>query len=240
LALFVALSLVGLATSCGDDNGTGNGGQSTGTTASSAAPSAGYAAVRRYAGVTDPVEAGRRVAEGFVPIIEEIPGFVDYHWIDAGGGVMVSVSVFEDQGGAEESTRRAASWVAANLAELLPNAPEVTAGDVVATGGPADTADETSSAGYAAVRRYEGVIDPGEAGRRVAEGFVPIIEAIPGFVGYRWIDAGNGVMVSVSVFEDQSGAEESTRRAASWVAENLAELLPNAPQVTAGEVVATG
>ena len=91
---------------------------------------------------------------------------------------------------------------------------------------------------YATVRRYEGVPDPKEAGRQVDEGFVPIISEVPGFVAYYWADAGDGVMISTSVFEDQSGAEESNRRAAEWVRENLASLLPNPPQITAGEVVA--
>jgi len=45
-------------------------------------------------------------------------------------------------------------------------------------------------------------------------------------------------MISTSVFEDPSGVEESNRRAAYWVRENLASLLPNPPQITAGEVVA--
>ncbi|MFI6795292.1 hypothetical protein [Streptosporangium canum] len=93
---------------------------------------------------------------------------------------------------------------------------------------------------YATVRRYEGVTDPAEAGRRVSEGFVPLIRQVPGFVAYYWVDAGDGVMVSTSVFEDQSGAEESTGRAADFVREQLASLLPNSPQVTAGEVVASG
>lgn len=92
-----------------------------------------YATVRRYEGVTDPAEAGRRVSEGFVPLIREIPGFVAYYWVDAGGGVMASTSVFEDQAGAEGSTERAADWVRENIAELLPNPPEVTAGEVVAS-----------------------------------------------------------------------------------------------------------
>jgi len=91
---------------------------------------------------------------------------------------------------------------------------------------------------YVTVRRYEGVSDPQEAGRQVDEGFVPIISEVPGFVAYYWVDAGDGVMISTSVFEDQSGAEESNSRAADWVRENLASLLPNAPQITAGEVVA--
>ena len=58
-----------------------------------------YATVRRYEGVTDPAEAGRRVKEGFMPLIRQVPGFVAYYWIDAGDGAMVSTSVFEDQPG---------------------------------------------------------------------------------------------------------------------------------------------
>ena len=92
---------------------------------------------------------------------------------------------------------------------------------------------------YATVRRYEGVTDPKEAARQVNEGFLPIISQVPGFVAYYWVDAGNGVMVSTSVFEDQAGAEESNRRAAEYVRENMAPLLPNPPQITAGDVVAS-
>ena len=91
---------------------------------------------------------------------------------------------------------------------------------------------------YATVRRYEGVTDPAEAGRRVKEGFVPLVSQIPGFVAYYWVNAGGGVMVSTSVCEDQAHQEESNRRAAEWVRENLAALLPKPPLITAGEVVA--
>lgn len=47
-------------------------------------------------------------------------------------------------------------------------------------------------------------------------------------------------MLSTSVFEDQAGAEESVKRAADFVRDNLASLLPEPPQVTAGQVVAAG
>jgi hypothetical protein len=90
---------------------------------------------------------------------------------------------------------------------------------------------------YVAVRRYEGVTDPSEAGRLVDEGFVPIISEMPGFVAYYWVDAGDGVMISTSVFEHKAAEEESTFRAGEFVAERLAHLLPNPPQITAGEVV---
>ncbi|MFG2192284.1 hypothetical protein [Streptomyces sp. NPDC048639] len=91
---------------------------------------------------------------------------------------------------------------------------------------------------YAVVRRYEGVIDPAEAGRRVSEGFVPLIRQVRGFVAYYWADAGGGVMVSTTVFQDRAGAEESNDRAADFVRERLASLLPSPPEVTGGEVVA--
>jgi hypothetical protein len=91
---------------------------------------------------------------------------------------------------------------------------------------------------YAAVRRYEGVTNPSEAARRVNEGFVSLISQIPGFVAYYWVDAGGGVMISTSVFQDQASAEESNRRAADYVRQNLVSALPNPPQITAGEVVA--
>jgi hypothetical protein len=70
----------------------------------------------------------------------------------------------------------------------------------------------------------------------VNEGFVTLISQVPGFVAYYWVDAGGGVMLSTSVFEDRAGAEESNRRAADWVRQNAGSLLPNPPQITAGEV----
>ncbi|MGH8613023.1 MAG: hypothetical protein ACREYF_13635 [Gammaproteobacteria bacterium] len=91
---------------------------------------------------------------------------------------------------------------------------------------------------YATVRRYEGVTNPSEAGRRVHEDFVPLLSQVPGFVAYYWVDAGGGVMISTSVFQDKAGADESNKRSAEWVRQNLAPLLPTPPQITAGEVVA--
>ena len=43
--------------------------------------------------------------------------------------------------------------------------------------------------------------------------------------------------LSLASGEDRAGVEEATQRAASWVKENVASLMPNPPQVTMGEVV---
>ena len=91
---------------------------------------------------------------------------------------------------------------------------------------------------YVAVRRYEGVTDALKVARLVEEDFLPKIGEMPGFVAYYCVDAGDGVMVSTSVFEHKEAEEQSTFRAGEFVAEHLAPLMPNAPQVTAGEVAA--
>ena len=91
---------------------------------------------------------------------------------------------------------------------------------------------------YAAVRRYEGVTDPKEVARHVQEEFLPIISQMPGFVAYYCVDAGDGVMDSISIFEHQAAEEQSNWRARQFVAQREASLLPNPPQITAGEVVA--
>jgi hypothetical protein len=91
---------------------------------------------------------------------------------------------------------------------------------------------------YAAVRRYEGVTDPQKVAQVAQEGFVPIISEMPGFVAWYLVDAGEGVMVTTSVFEHKDAEEQSTFRAGEFIAENLAPLMPNPPQITAGEVEA--
>jgi hypothetical protein len=54
-----------------------------------------------------------------VPLISETPGFDAYYLVNAGNGVIVSISYFTDRAGAEESTRVAAQWVGLNLVELV-------------------------------------------------------------------------------------------------------------------------
>ena len=70
------------------------------------------------------------------------------------------------------------------------------------------------------------------------EGFIPIISEMPGFVAHYLVDAGDGVIVSTSVFEHKEAEEESSWKAGEFVAEHIASLVPNPPQITAGEVVA--
>lgn len=93
---------------------------------------------------------------------------------------------------------------------------------------------------YATVRRYEGV-DKGridEVTKKVGETLLPRMSKLPGFDGYFLIEASEGVMTSIGLFDTSEHAHESTRVAATWIREEkLEDVLPNTPKITAGEVV---
>src|SRR5581483_4868568 len=94
---------------------------------------------------------------------------------------------------------------------------------------------------YATVRRYEGIDESRseELARRIGESLMPRLGELPGFGGYYLIEAGEGVLTSVGLFDTAGQAHESTRVAARWIREQkLAAALPNTPKVTAGEVIA--
>ncbi len=93
---------------------------------------------------------------------------------------------------------------------------------------------------FAAIRYYQA--DPpsiDEVFRRVQEDFVPLIRDMRGFVSYFILVPSEREedIVSVSVFEDQQSAEESNRKAAEWVVQNLGELLRPSPEFASGQVV---
>jgi hypothetical protein len=94
-----------------------------------------YATVRRYEG-SDKLrseEVTRKVCDSLLPSLRELPGFGGYYLIDAGGGALTSVGLFETSAQAHESTRLAARWVREQkLEDALQNTPKITAGPIVA------------------------------------------------------------------------------------------------------------
>ena len=90
---------------------------------------------------------------------------------------------------------------------------------------------------YLAIRQYE--LSEGktieELTAAVESGFIPILKEVAGYQEYILLDTGAGV-ISISIFADEAGAEESTTRAADWVGENLAGMFSGPPVVTTGSV----
>ena len=96
---------------------------------------------------------------------------------------------------------------------------------------------------YATIRRYEGVdmTRTNEVTGKVNEKLVPQLSKLPGFAGYYLIEAGNGVLSSIGLFETSEQADESSKFVANWITdENLTAAIPNAPTITSGKVVAHG
>ena len=94
---------------------------------------------------------------------------------------------------------------------------------------------------HATIRRYEGV-DPSrtdELSKKVAESLAPQLSKLPGFAGYYLIEADKGVFSSLGLFETAEQGKESSNVVATWIRdEKLETLIPNAPKITSGKIVA--
>ena len=87
--------------------------------------------IRTYRKVEgDRKQIAELVNREFLPMLSKIDGFIDFYAVFANDGTLMSVSVFRDARGAEESVRAAARWVEQKLSKLLPEKPEVITGDV--------------------------------------------------------------------------------------------------------------
>jgi|SRR4029079_10296782 hypothetical protein len=94
---------------------------------------------------------------------------------------------------------------------------------------------------HAIIRRYDGVDQnrSAELTSKVNETLVPKLSKLPGFKGYYLIDAGDGVFSSLGLFETPEQGMESTKLATTWLREEkLDTILPNAPTITSGKIVA--
>jgi heme-degrading monooxygenase HmoA len=89
---------------------------------------------------------------------------------------------------------------------------------------------------HVVVRRYQGaspLFD--ELARRQAD-VEQLLRGVPGFVAYYLARTQDGG-VTVTVCDDRAGTQESTRRAADWVRQNVPAAVGNPPEVTEGEVL---
>lgn len=68
-----------------------------------------------------------------------------------------------------------------------------------------------------------------------AEDVTALIGGVPGFVSYVAIRSGDGG-VTVTVCEDEAGTDESSRRAAEFVKENISTTV-DPPTITGGSTV---
>jgi hypothetical protein len=90
---------------------------------------------------------------------------------------------------------------------------------------------------FAAISTY-GVTDVDGFSELVKDGFLPIVESVPGFVACYVVASGDGLATSIAICEDKAGVDESTSRAAEWVEEHALDLIESGPAVVTGAVLA--
>ena len=190
------------------------------------------------------------IQDEFVPLMEDVPGFI---WYVAGANPetrgQFSVGVFEDEAGAAESNRRAAEWGEQGAADFVEGEPAVYEGVIgvaaessgaAVTGSPQAHAPTGGLVGkYVLIRlRQPNPEWPvAEVMQRIGEGYVPLVREIPGFVSYFGsADPVSGGQAYVGVFDDNAGADESTRVAGEWLRENSYSFFEGDPTVAEGVI----
>ena len=89
-----------------------------------------YTSMRYYMGNTELVDALVANEDDVRRIISEIEGFKAYYLVRSEQGDAISISVYEDQSGAERSNEAAADWVKENLPDMEIKPPNIAAGEV--------------------------------------------------------------------------------------------------------------
>jgi hypothetical protein len=201
-----------------------------------------FASVRRYRLNDGSMqELTRRVDEGFAGEISAQAGFVSYEFVDCGEGEIVTISAFGEAGQAEASRDLAQRWTEANLEDLQFALTEAVRGEVlVSRAGERmlEPAHPKSSRKFASIRRYRlrtGSVP--ELASIVDRVFANLVEGLDGFEAYHTLDCGQGEIMSISLFRDQSSAEESDERALRFVSEYLQAFDIERTEVIAGEIL---
>ena len=91
-----------------------------------------YAAIRQgkaKPGMAD--KLAKRIKEGAIPVISNVPGFMGYYVVYAPDDMVTAVAIFDSYEGAKESNRRGLSWIERNLAAMLDGPVTASAGPVI-------------------------------------------------------------------------------------------------------------
>jgi hypothetical protein len=91
---------------------------------------------------------------------------------------------------------------------------------------------------YAVIRRYSGVAKLIREIESKQDDVKRLISGTPGFVAYYAMRDGEA-LATITLCQDRAGTEESSRRTAAWVRENLPGVRVKAPEAYGGEVFIT-
>jgi hypothetical protein len=202
-----------------------------------------YVVIRRTGLAGSPEEAARRTRDHVVPLLRGRPGFRGYcGFVAATGDAAYSIGVFDDRDAAMDAHRRVRGWIDANMRDLMPEEPEVVAGETVfdAVAHPQEQREDGQQALFVVVRTYHGL--PGQTETMhsvVSERTLPAITRAPGFRGFYAFrdEAEPDRAVSVTLFDTRQEALRSHEEVVGIMRERLGEMAYATPRVAMGETI---
>jgi hypothetical protein len=195
-------------------------------------------------------DMNEQVIQQFLPEIAKVDGFLGYLVADVidDPALTFGVTVLRDREAAEASDEVARQFVFQDHIDehILIEETRRWTGDLLmyarspeAAASPATPPLEAFGEGhYVAARIFQSIpgTDPRGFVPEAQAGFLPIIMALPGFVGYLWFPTDEG-FVGISLYDSEASALESTAAAEAWAVEHLAAYTNTPPEVINATVV---
>ncbi len=203
-----------------------------------------YVVIRRTKLRGPPEEAVRRTRDHVVPLTQGRPGFRGYcTFLTERGDAAYAISVFDDRDSALDAHQQVRRWIEANMRDLMPEEPRITAGKAVfhEVAQPREQTKDRQQSLFVVVRMYEGITGQTETMHSaVSEHALPAITGAPGFRGFYAFrdEADPNRAVSVTLFDRREDALRSHEQVVGIMRERLGEMAYWPPRVTVGETVA--
>jgi quinol monooxygenase YgiN len=199
-----------------------------------------YVVIRRTKLNGSPEEAVRRTRDHIVPLLQGRPGFRGYCAFITEQDAAYSVSVFDDKDTAMSAHQRVRQWIRANMRDLMPEEPNVVAGETVfdSIAHPQEQRTDSQQALFVVIRTYHGL--PGQTETMhslVSQHTLPAIIDSPGFRGFYAFrdEAEPDRAVSVTLFENREEALRAHEQVVGIMRDRLGEMAYEPPHVTQGE-----
>ena len=200
-----------------------------------------YLTLRRYAdfGARMYEIVFRKVEAGLVPMLKGQPGFRLYCAFLNEEGEGVSVTAFDEREQAIRANERVFGWVEANLRDLLPNPPEVVAGEC----GIVEVARERGAGQrqppFVVVREFQN-LGPVEKTREVVrQHILPVITGSPGFRAVFMFREEREPLrgATVALFDTRAEALRSHERSMRALREEAGDVAWTPPRVGMGRAI---
>ena len=205
-----------------------------------------YVTLRRYPeiGARMYEMIARKVEEGLVPMLKRQPGFRCYYAIVSEDGDGLSVTVFDERGQAARANEQVRGWGQANLRDLLPDRPEVFAGECGVAEAARGRGAGQGQPPIVVVREFADLGPVEETRDVVRRHALPVITGSPGFRAvYMFRDEQKQSRgATVALFDTRADALRSHEGFLQVLREKAADVAPTAPRAATGRAIvfATG